>query len=94
MRPSQFVVVLQSLAWLCRPMRKWQSLLHMPQMKLEEGKIELFCGECASLQLSRYGLRKIANALDSKVSSPFAVFSQEAINEGGVKGVRKPPNRT
>ena len=50
--PSQSVVVLQHLVWLCRPMREWQSLLHMAQMKLEDGKVELFCSEHASLQLS------------------------------------------
>ena len=52
-RSGQFVVVLERLVWPCWPMRKWQSLLHMAQMKLEEGKMELFfCGKRASLQLS------------------------------------------
>ena len=41
-RPSQSMVVLQLLVWLCRPMRECQSLRHMGQMKLKEGKVELF----------------------------------------------------
>ena len=41
-RHSQSMVVLQLLLWLCRPMREWQSLRHMGQMRLKEGKVELF----------------------------------------------------
>ena len=41
-RPSQSMVVLQLLVWLCRPMREWQSLPHMGKMRLKEGKVELF----------------------------------------------------
>ena len=44
---SQSMVVLQLLVWLCRPMREWQSLRHMGQMKLKEGKAELFFAESA-----------------------------------------------
>ena len=41
-RPSQSMVVLQLLVWLCTPMREWQSLQHMGEMRLKEGKVELF----------------------------------------------------
>ena len=42
-RPCQSVALLQHLVRLrCRPMREGQSFLHTAQMKLEEGRVQVF----------------------------------------------------